>query len=122
MKRLRPLAYRRLANGRVRLLRGPSSAYIHADEDGFVSATADHVIDDPRQPRIEQTGVLDERGQMLCRVTVPIKVKMGFHIPGQEPVDEEVCSIVPEDMLQVSDCGVGLGHVTTEELEEEDEQ
>lgn len=85
--------------------------------DGYL-VTADHVIDDPREPRITPTGILDSRGEMLCRVTLPIKVPMGFHLPGKREVQEWVDEILPEDYLGVSDCGVGVGFVHPDDVSE----
>lgn len=83
--------------------------------------TADHVYDDPREPRIEPIGVLDERGKMLCRVTVPIKVPLGFHSPTRgQPIGDEVETIVPEDMLSVTEvAGTGLGYIDEAEMGQE---
>ncbi len=83
-------------------------------------ATADTVYDNPRGPSIVPTGVLDSRGQMLCRVSMPIKVKMGFHSM-MEDVADEMEMIVPEDMLRLSDCGAGMAHVDDGDFELEDE-
>lgn len=92
--------------------------YAHEDEDGDVSLTADHVIDEPREPSLVPTGVLDANGQMLVRVTIPIKVPMGFAIPNpRRDGAGEVETIVPENMLQVSDISAGLGFLTPEEVE-----
>ncbi len=88
--------------------------------DGYL-VTADHVIDDPREPRIMATGVLDSRGMMLMRVAMPIKVPMGFQFPcSKEPVQDEVEAIIPEDMLGVSDIGVGVGYLEPDEVEGDD--
>lgn len=89
---------------------------IPSDQD--FGMTADMVVDDPREPQIQPIGILDERGQMLCRVTVPIKVPMGFHSPQRGmPVGDEVETIVPEDMLAITDvAGGGLGYVDEAEL------
>jgi hypothetical protein len=82
--------------------------------------TADHVIDDPREPTITPLGVLDHRGKMLLRVTVPIKQKMGFHTFIQ-PEPDEVETILPEDMLAVSDIGVGIAHLEPHEVDGPDD-
>lgn len=119
-RRLRPRLRRvsALINGRR-----TRAYYAHEDEDGDVSLTADHVIDEPREPSLVPTGVLDARGQMLVRVTIPIKVPMGFHIPNPRPDGAgEVQTIVPEDMLRVSDIGEGLAHLTPEDLEGPDDE
>jgi hypothetical protein len=88
--------------------------------------TADVVIDDPREPRIEPIGIFDARGKMLCRVTVPVRGKMGFHTSRTEVLDE-VSTIVPEDMLAISeDTGAGLASVDIDDMEadfeDEDEE
>ncbi|AXQ68986.1 hypothetical protein HOU00_gp139 [Caulobacter phage CcrPW] len=109
-------------------LRGKRASIVITDasgpipsEDG-ISWTADHVIDDPREPRITPTGILDHRGMMLLRVAVPIKVPMGFAIPQVNPPErDEVETLVPEDMLAVSEVGLGIGFVTPEEAEESEE-
>lgn len=83
--------------------------------------TADVVVEDPREPRIEPLGILDARGQMLCRVTVPIKAEIGF-VKRRPPVLEEVSTIVAEDMLAVSDVpGTALGFVDESEIEDGDD-
>lgn len=92
-------------------------AMIPADMD--FSMTADHLVDEPREPIITPTGVLDERGMMLVRVRIPIKVQMGFAIPNPSQEPDEVEAILPEDMLSVSDIGVGVAHVTPDEADEE---
>lgn len=89
-------------------------ADIWPENDYHAGATV--VIDDPREPTIVATGVLDANGDMLLRVTTPIKVKMGFAIPTHDEADE-VVSIVPESLLGVSDSGLGVGFVTPEEAE-----
>lgn len=87
-------------------------------DDGSISWTADHVIDDPREPHITPIGILDARGMMLLRVSIPIKVPMGFAIPQPNPPEaDEVETIVPEDMLAVSEVGLGVGYVTPDEVE-----
>ena len=89
--------------------------------EGDYAITADHVIDDPRDPSIGPTGIFDERGQMLYRVTVPVKVKMGFALPTREAQQEEVSFVVAEDMLVVTDIeGTGLAYVDPRELELEE--
>lgn len=110
-------AVRRLSAYRGRARSGPIPG-----EDGSISWTADHLVDDPREPILTPIGVLDARGQMLVRVRVPIKVKMGFHLPHQNQEPDEVETIVPEDMLAVSDCGMGLESLTPEEAEEEEDE
>ena len=94
------------------------AAMIPADMD--FSMTADHLIDDPREPIITPTGVLDARGMMLVRVRVPIKVQMGFHSPVTDPEPDEVEAILPEDMLAISDVGMGVASITPEEAEDEE--
>lgn len=83
--------------------------------DADYAMTADVVIDDPREPQIVPTGVLDERGMMICRVSMPLKVKMGFHSRHQ-PEPDEVVMMVPEDMLQISDCGAGMDYFDEDDL------
>ena len=96
-----------------------NAALIPADMD--FSMTADHLIDDPREPIITPIGVLDHRGMMLVRVRIPIKVEMGFAIPNRSQEPDEVEAILPEDMLAVSDIGEGVGHVSPDEAEAEDD-
>ncbi|USN15635.1 hypothetical protein KIKIMORA_05170 [Brevundimonas phage vB_BpoS-Kikimora] len=108
-------ALRRLTAWRSRPRSGPIPG-----EDGSISWTADHLVDDPREPIMTPTGVLDSRGQMLVRVRVPIKVKMGFHLPHESREPDEVETIVPEDLLAVSDCGMGVESLTPEEADDGD--
>lgn len=89
--------------------------------EGDYAWTADHLVDDPREPILTPTGVLDSRGQHLIRVRMPIKVPMGFHIPNRSNEPDEVEYIVPEDQLSVSDSGMGVEHLSPEEADEEDE-
>jgi hypothetical protein len=91
-------------------------------EDGGISWTADHVIDDPREPRVTPTGVLDHRGMMYLRVAMPIKVKMGFHLPGVREAHDEVHTVVTEDLLSISDCGEGIGSFSPDEVEDDEEE
>jgi hypothetical protein len=109
---------------------GPSSgnfrtrAAILPSEQEF-SITGDVVAWEEREPRITPTGVLDHRGMMLVRITVPIKEHIGFARDldiEREP--DEVETILPEDMLAVSDCGLGVGFVTPAEVDggEEDDE
>lgn len=101
--------------------RGRGAGPVPSD-DGSISWTADHVIDDPREPHITPIGVLDARGMMLLRVSIPIKVPLGFAIPQvREPEADCVETIVPEDMLAVSEVGLGVGYVTPDEVEDDDE-
>lgn len=92
--------------------------------DGDSMATADHVIDEPREPRLIPTGILDANGEMLIRVVVPIKVKMGFHCPGLEPAEEEVMTILPESLIHIAEDlpGEGIGWVDAAELDAEQEE
>ncbi|AFU88640.1 hypothetical protein CcrSwift_gp322 [Caulobacter phage CcrSwift] len=89
---------------------------VHDEMD--YAASASTVVDDPREPSIVPTGVLDAAGEMLLKVHMPIKVPLGFAIP---PVDrddaDEVVSYVPESQLIVSDIGLGRGYVTPEEAD-----
>lgn len=89
--------------------------------DGDISWTADHLVDDPREPIITPLGVLDARGMMLVRVRIPIKVPMGFHSPVKSPEPDEVEAILPEDMLAISDVGMGVAHVDPGEAADPDE-
>ena len=87
--------------------------------DAEYGMTADHVIDEPRQPRMIATGILDENGEMLVRVVIPIRLsRIGFDTP-QRDVKDEVVAIVPESMLHVvEDCpGEGIGHVDPSEVD-----
>lgn len=90
--------------------------------DQEFSLTGDVVAWEEREPRITPTGVLDHRGMMLVRVTVPIKEHIGFARDlDVEREPDEVETILPEDMLAVSDCGLGVGFVTPDEVEGADE-
>ncbi|USN13842.1 hypothetical protein KABACHOK_00050 [Brevundimonas phage vB_BpoS-Kabachok] len=90
-------------------------------DDGSISWTADHLVDDPREPIITPVGVLDHRGMMLVRVRIPIKVAMGFHKMWENQEPEEVEAIIPEDMLSISDIGAGVDHVPPEADDDDDE-
>uniref|UniRef100_A0AB74UIT6 Uncharacterized protein n=1 Tax=Caulobacter phage BL57 TaxID=3348355 RepID=A0AB74UIT6_9VIRU len=94
---------------------------VHDEMD--YAASASTVVDDPREPNIIPTGILDAAGEMLLKVHMPIKVPMGFAIPEVEGRDDadEVVSYVPESQLIVSDIGVGRGYVTPEEADAGDE-
>ncbi|AXQ68520.1 hypothetical protein HOT99_gp097 [Caulobacter phage CcrBL10] len=106
----RRLALRRLPHGRS----GPIPTY-----DGDYSFTADHLIDDPREPNIVPLGLLDARGEELLKVHMPIKVKMGFALPPSDrDTADEVVAYVPESQLIVSDIGLGQGYVTPKEADE----
>jgi hypothetical protein len=100
--------------------RGPGGALIPSDQE--FGMTADVVVDDPREPRIEATGIYDARGQMLCRVYMPVKAKMGFNFPCYPQHDEfptEITSVVPEDMLSSTDVpGMGMGYIDVGDVEE----
>lgn len=95
------------------------AAMIPCDSDYGV--TADHIVYEEREPTITPTGVLDHRGMMLLRVTVPIKVPIGFHRPPGRDEATEVETILPEDMLAVSDIGVGLGYLEPHEVDDQDQ-
>lgn len=112
-------ALRRYAGTPVRqyLAERTKGAMIPADME--FSMTADCLVDEPREPIITPIGVLDHRGMMLVRVRIPIKVEMGFAIPNRSQEPDEVEAILPEDMLSVSDIGVGVAHVSPEEADEE---
>lgn len=109
----RPVLPRRLRN---RSWNGPIP-----NGEGDFAWTADHVIDDPREPVITPIGLLDARGMELLRVVVPIKVKMGFASPMKQEEPDEVERIVAEDMLAVSDTGQGIGFVSPEDVGEADD-
>lgn len=92
--------------------------------DGDVSWTADHVIDEPREPVIVPIGVLDSRGEMLVRITMPIKQRMGFNTGSADwrgEVEDTVETVIAQDMVSVSDCGAGIAHIEPHECEGEDE-
>lgn len=96
-----------------------SGAMIPADMDFGV--TADHIVYEEREPRITPTGILDHRGMMLVRITVPIKEEIGFARDLEiERQPDEVETILPEDMLAISDCGLGVGYVRPHEVEGDD--
>ncbi|ARB13851.1 hypothetical protein Ccr2_gp320 [Caulobacter phage Ccr2] len=89
---------------------------VHDEMD--YAASASTVVDDPREPSIVPTGVLDAAGEMLLKVHMPIKVPLGFAIPLVDRDDaDEVVSYVPESQLIVSDIGLGRGYVTPEEAD-----
>ena len=96
------------------------AAIIPSDMD--FSMTADHLVDDPREPIITPLGVLDHRGMMLVRVRIPIKVAMGFHKAWENDEPDEVEAILPEDMLSVSDIGAGVAHVDPSEAEDDEDE
>jgi len=83
--------------------------------------TADHLIDDPREPYVMPTGLLDSRGVMLLRITVPIKVAMGFEFPAKDEEPDVVETILPEDYLSVSDIGIGTAWIDYRDVEPEAE-
>lgn len=92
-----------------------SAIWGDGDDMGMTSSV---VVDDPRQPRLEATGILDPRGKMLVRVIMPIKAPLGFQTPGRRHVEDELEAIVPEDLLRVSTQG-GVGSIRTGEDEDE---
>lgn len=49
--------------------------------------TAQIVIDDSRTASATPTGILDARGEMLMRVTQPIKQPLGFHTHARQAAD-----------------------------------
>lgn len=86
-------------------------------------ATADHVYEEHRGPQITPTGVLDERGVMLCRVTMPIKQQLGINTGGNSwtgDYDEDVEALVPADMLRISTGGGGVSEIDASEYDDED--
>lgn len=91
--------------------------------DGYTDyiVTADTVLDDPRQPRIEPMGILDHRGNMFVRVTLPITQRCGFAIPGRADVEDEVTQITTANMLSVSDDGSGLTSIEEDDLDWDEE-
>lgn len=96
----------------------PRGAIIPAEMD--FSMTADHLVEEPRDPRIIPTGVLDEAGNMICRVIVPIKQQMGFFTGGNAwtgDAEEEVVLLQTDNMIRMSDCGIGIESVDPAELE-----
>lgn len=105
--------------------RGPR-ADIWPENDYHAGATV--VVDDPREPVIQAIGILDQHGDEMLKITMPIKVPMGFALPANEGHDDqdEVVSFIPESLLSVSNVGLGLGYVTPAEAdegyEEEDEE
>lgn len=112
----------------------PKAFYRPGDwDDQNGQATADHVIDDPRQPRIQATGVLNEQGEMIFRVAVPIKLaRIGFGPHPDAPAldeEDEVHFIVTENQLHVIEDAVSpesIGYLTLEDVgdggEEEDDE
>ncbi|UTU09792.1 DNase H-like domain protein [Caulobacter phage BL47] len=85
-------------------------------------ATADHVYEEPRGPEIVPIGILDERGIMLCRVTMPIKQQLGINTGGNAwtgDFDEEVEALVPADMLRISTGGGGVSEIDASEFDED---
>lgn len=86
-------------------------------------ATADHVYEEQRGPQIVPIGILDERGVMLCRVTMPIKQQLGFNTGGNGwtgDYEDEVEALVPADMLRISDGGGGISEIDASEYDGED--
>lgn len=111
---------RRAVNGWGPVRRAPRAEF-YPNEDGGISAGTTMVVDDPREPRIIATGILDEHGDMLCRVVVPIKLKQAGFLQFDE-VDDEVVAIVPDSMLHVVDvAGEGVGFVDLSEVSPEQE-
>lgn len=94
------------------------------DSEGDPMATADHVVDDPRQPRLIPTGVLDANGEMLVRVYLPIKCRLGFHIPNERDVEDEVLMILPESQISIAEDmpGSGYGHIEDSEIGYDDDE
>lgn len=99
----------------------PAGTFVPSEME--MGVTADFVVYEEREPRITPTGILDSRGMMLLRVTVPIKEEIGFVKPRMmESEPDEVETILPEDYLAVSDCGLGVGFVTPEEVEGDEDE
>ncbi|UTC29790.1 hypothetical protein BAJUN_01600 [Bajunvirus bajun] len=99
----------------------PRAGFVHGEEGLFVAP--DCVIETPRPNRIEGIGILDHRGHRLFRVTIPIKQQMGFYTGGNAwtGVGDEVSTILPEDMIDVSTDGSGIdGYDVDIDDEEED--
>ncbi len=105
---------------RTRLLT-PKSAYVKYDEDGEVSMTADVVEDDPREPIITSTGLLNAAGEELLKVMMPVKVKMGFDTKSGK-IQDTVIFRIPEPDLNVSDVGLGKGYIDVAEFEAEERE
>ncbi|AXQ69534.1 hypothetical protein HOU02_gp191 [Caulobacter phage CcrBL9] len=85
-------------------------------------ATADHVYEEPRGPQIVPTGILDERGVMLCRVTMPIKQQLGINTGGNAwtgEFEDEVEALMPADMLRISTGGGGVSEIDASEFDED---
>ena len=127
IRRLRPAARpgkrRRLDAVGFRLRRTTQGALIPCDQD--FSMTADHLVEVPREPRVIPTGVLDEKGNMICRVIVPIMQQIGFNTGGNAwtgEAEEEVVLLQTADMIRFSDAGIGIESVDPSELEDEDEE
>lgn len=90
---------------------------------GDISFIGDTLIDDPREPVIMPTGILNAEGHMLVRVHMPIKTKCGFHHPTkpaepENPLDDYAAFVIGEEELMVSDSGIGIGFVTPKEAAE----
>jgi hypothetical protein len=64
------------------------------DYDGDYSITADEVFERPRTVQVQETGVLDGRGWMICRVSIPIQQRIGFghRSDAPQPTAETVVS------------------------------
>ena len=94
-------------------------AEIWPDHDDGYSAGSHTVVDDPREPIITETGLLDARGVPLMRVIFPVKVAMGFATPGRGvEVADTVAALLPADHISVTDRpGSGTAYVDLSEVE-----
>ena len=76
-------------------------SYVYGSEGAYTAAT---VIDDPRQPRIIRTGILDRRGEMIVRVVQLQRVPMGF-ATGCQPQPDSITTWLPESLVQITQPG-----------------
>lgn len=66
--------------------------------DAGLAATAMEVEDDPRNDRIEQTGLVDHLGRTIVRYVIPLKERFGFALPVSGEPDELHCLTTVEEM------------------------
>lgn len=100
------------------------------DGDGDFSWTAEVLVDDPREPQLFATGILDPLGDPIIRVVTPVKLdKIGFDfsdIPAyaaaqaaQDQFDEVVAYTTESQLSVVQDApGEGITHVHPDMLED----
>lgn len=92
---------------RLKPLNATKSAYVNYDEDGDISMTSDTYIEDQRQPILTPTGVLDASGDMIIRVAMPIREKVGFAIPNPKNPPDMVEYLAPAESLTIVEENMG---------------